>query len=113
MIYKLLRAEEWAALQKDGVFRGSPVDLKDGFIHFSDAGQAEETAARHFEGVDDLVLAQVDPQKLPKPPVWEVSRGGAKFPHLYAPLPLSAVTQTWTLSRGAGGRHQFPETLKG
>jgi uncharacterized protein (DUF952 family) len=111
VIYKLLRPGEWDELRRLGRFAGSPVDRKDGFIHFSSAAQARETAARHFDGVADLVLAEVDPARLDPPPVWEPSRGGALFPHLYAALPLAAVTRTWTLSLGPDGRHSFPIEL--
>lgn len=109
MIYKLLRPEEWAAFQAAGAFTGSPADARDGFIHFSTAAQAAETAARHFAGAPELVLAEVDPARLPKEPAWEPSRGGALFPHLYAALPLSAVTRTWLLRRAPDGRLELPE----
>jgi uncharacterized protein (DUF952 family) len=108
MIYKILRAAEWEAFRREGVFRGSPVDLKDGFIHFSTAAQAAETARRHFAGEKDLVLAEVDPARLDEALRaalrWEPSRGGDLFPHLYAPLPLRAVTRTWPLPSDAGER---------
>lgn len=108
MIYKLLRAAEWEELKTKSAFAGAPVDLADGFMHFSTAEQVRETAAKHFAAVDGLVLAEVDAEKLPKPPVWEPSRGGQLFPHLYSALPLSAVTRTWTLVLGPDGGHVFP-----
>lgn len=108
MIYKLLRPAEWKALDESGSFAGSPVDHKDGYIHFSTARQAAETARRHFaEG--DVVLAEVHPAKLEKAPVWEPSRGGELFPHLYGPLPKAAVTRHWALSRGKDGALSLPE----
>lgn len=108
MIYKLFRAAEWTAAQAESRFTGSPVDIKDGFIHFSTAAQAAETAARHFAGEEGLVLAEVDPARLSPLLKWEPSRGGALFPHLYDALPLSAVVRTWVLSVGPDGRHAFP-----
>ena len=108
MIYKLFRAAEWAAAKDGAGFAGSPLDLKDGFIHFSTAAQAQETAARHFAGEKGLVLAEVDPAKLDAPLKWEPSRGGALFPHLYGALPMAAITRTWTLAAGPDGRHSFP-----
>ena len=111
MIYKLLRAGEWAEVQERSVFLGSPVDRADGFIHFSTAAQVRETAAKHFAGASELVLAEVDPARLVPPPVWEPSRGGQLFPHLYAPLPLAAVVRTWNIFLGPDGHHGFPEEL--
>jgi uncharacterized protein (DUF952 family) len=107
-IYKLLRAEEWAAFQAAGVFAGAPADKKDGYIHFSTAAQVKETAAKHFAGVDGLVLAEVDPRKLGAALKWEPSRGGQLFPHLYSPMPLTAVQRTWPLPLGGDGLHVFP-----
>lgn len=111
MIYKLFRAAEWAAAKDAVRFAGSALDLKDGFIHFSTAAQAEETAARHFADERGLVLAQIDPALIGAPLTWEPSRGGALFPHLYGSLPLSAVVRTWTLEPGPDGRHAFPPAL--
>ncbi len=111
MIYKLFRAAEWAATKDAARFAGSALDLKDGFIHFSTAAQAAETAARHFSGESGLVLAQIDPARIDASLTWEPSRGGALFPHLYGSLPLNAVVRTWTLDLGPDGRHSFPPGL--
>lgn len=108
MIYKLLRAEEWAAFQAKGFFTGASVDVKDGYIHFSTAEQVRETAAKHFAGVAGLVLAEVDPRALGAALKWEPSRGGQLFPHLYSPMPLTAVLRTWPLALGPDGRHVLP-----
>ncbi|TBR26265.1 DUF952 domain-containing protein [bacterium] len=110
-IYKLLRADEWAAFQAQRVFSGAPVDLKDGYIHFSTAAQVRETAAKHFAGAADLVLAEVDPRLLGAALKWEPSRGGQLFPHLYSPMSLKAVVRTWTLALGPDGRHEFPAKI--
>ncbi|MDD5303152.1 MAG: DUF952 domain-containing protein [Elusimicrobia bacterium] len=112
MIYKLFRAAEWAAARAECRFTGSPADLKDGFIHFSTAAQAAETAAKHFAGERRLVLAEIDPDRLASPLKWEPSRGGALFPHLYGALPLGAVVRTWVLALGPDGRHAFPPGLR-
>ncbi|KGM30343.1 DUF952 domain-containing protein [Inquilinus limosus] len=109
-IYKICSAAEWAAAEAAGAYRGSAVDHKDGFIHFSTAEQAEETAARHFAGRDGLVLVAVDPDRLGAALRWEPSRGGALFPHLYAELPLGAVQGVAPLSL-VDGRHVFPPRL--
>ena len=110
-IYKIFRADEWAGAQRAGRFTGSADDRRDGFIHFSTAGQLEGTAAKHFAGEAGLVLAEVDAAALGPDLRWEPSRGGQLFPHLYGDLPLAAVTRTWPLPL-AEGAHVFPEGLK-
>ncbi len=89
--YKILTATQWALFQQDRVFHGAPVDLSDGYIHLSDASQLQGTLDKHFAGQSDLVIAQIDLSQLHGDIKWEVSRGGALFPHLYGPLPLRAV----------------------
>lgn len=79
LIYKIFRADEWAALQRDGETAGAPVDLADGFVHFSTAEQAAETAAKHFAGQEGLVLLACDGDAMGDALKWEVSRGGALF----------------------------------
>ena len=98
----------WRATETTGVFTGAPVDLADGFIHFSTAEQVAETAARHFAGQQDLVLAAIDAAMLGAALRYEPSRGGALFPHLYGTLPLTAVRWVKPLPLGAHG-HVFPE----
>ena len=107
-IYKISPAGLWHEAEQAGAFTGAPVDLADGFIHFSTAGQVRETAARHFAGQADLVLVAVDGDALGTALRYEPSRGGALFPHLYGTLPLSAVRWVKPLPLGPGG-HEFPE----
>ena len=107
MIYKILRAEEWEALRNTGELAGSPVDLADGFIHFSTAAQAAETARRHFDGAEGLRLAAVDDAQLGDALRWEPSRGGDLFPHLYRPLRLKDLAWCQPLPLGPDG-HMFP-----
>ncbi|MEL6210725.1 MAG: DUF952 domain-containing protein, partial [Pseudomonadota bacterium] len=83
LIYKIFRPGEWAALEQAGETAGAPIDVSDGFVHFSTAAQAAETAAKHFAGEGDLVLVAVDAEGLGADLKWEPSRGGALFPHLY------------------------------
>ena len=90
--YKILTAEQWALFQADGVFLGAPVDLADGYIHLSTSDQVQGTLNKHFGGASGLVIAEVDLAALGDTVKWEVSRGGALFPHIYAPLPIAAVT---------------------
>jgi uncharacterized protein (DUF952 family) len=109
-IYKICDESTWHAAERAGVFRGAAIDLTDGFIHFSTAAQVAETAARHFAGVDGLLLIAVDGDALGTALKWEPSRGGDLFPHLYGPLPVSGPVR-WVkpLPRGAHGRHVFPD----
>jgi len=111
IIYKIVPDVLWQAARETGIFEGSAVDLADGFIHFSSAAQLHETAARHFAGQPDLLLVAVDGALLGADLVYEASRGGALFPHLYAPLPLSAVLYEKSLPLLADGTHQFPEIV--
>jgi uncharacterized protein (DUF952 family) len=107
-LYKICPAALWRAAERDGVFRGSEVDLHDGFIHFSSAAQVAETASKHFAGADDLLLIAVDGARLGAALKWEPSRAGALFPHLYSELHLTAVTRVAPLPIGRDGRHVFP-----
>jgi len=108
LIYKIAPDSLWRDAEAAGVFSGAPVDLADGFIHFSTAEQVRETAAKHFAGQDNLLLIAVDAEKLDDALKWEVSRGGALFPHLYAPLALAAVRKVESLPLGVDGAHVFP-----
>ncbi len=91
--FKIFTADQWTQFDRDGVFQGAPVDLADGYIHMSTADQVEETLAKHFAGQSGLIVATIDLTGFGDALKWEVSRGGALFPHLYAPLPLSAVLE--------------------
>jgi uncharacterized protein (DUF952 family) len=110
-IYKICTASEWHAAEHAGVYRGSVVDHRDGFIHFSTAEQANETAGKWFAGQRDLVLIAVDADALGTGLKWEPSRGGALFPHLYGELELKAVLRVDPLPLDASGRHVFPKPM--
>ena len=107
-IYKIATSLQWTAARFSGRFEGAPVDLADGYIHFSTAAQVRETAAKHFAGQRDLVLVAVDAAKLGDALKWEPSRGGALFPHLYAPLGMDAVLWVKALRLAEDGSHVFP-----
>lgn len=112
IIYKICDRAGWDEARRAGIFRGAPVDERDGFIHFSTAAQVRETAAMHFAEKTDLMLIAVDAALLGEALKWELSRGGALFPHLYTPLPLGAVLWAKPLPLGGDGRHVFPEPLE-
>ncbi|MCR9150196.1 MAG: DUF952 domain-containing protein [Rhodobacteraceae bacterium] len=107
-IFKIFRRSEWDAFRAAGATRGAPVDLADGYIHFSTAAQVAGTAARHFASESDLVLVAVDPGRLGADLRWEPSRGGQLFPHLYRELRLTDVLWDKSLPLGSAG-HIFPE----
>ncbi len=107
LIYKILRPAEWAELQAKGESQGAPIDIADGYVHFSTAAQARGTAAKHFAGEGGLILAALEAEALGEALKWEVSRGGAKFPHLYAPLRLADVIWHRDLPL-QDGAHVFP-----
>ncbi|WP_316014854.1 DUF952 domain-containing protein [Roseobacter sp. HKCCA0434] len=109
-IYKIFRSHEWETLQRDGMTLGAPVDVADGYIHFSTAETVRETAAKHFAGEDDLILAWADSDSFGDDLKFEESRGGALFPHLYRSLRADEIAGHAALPLVAGV-HQFPETL--
>lgn len=89
--FKIFTADQWTAFVRDGRFAGAPVDLADGYIHMSTAGQLQGTLDKHFAGQAGLVIAEIDLTHFGEAVRWEVSRGGELFPHLYDELPFGAV----------------------
>ncbi len=108
-IYKICPASAWREAERQGVFRGSPVDLRDGFIHFSTAAQVEETARKHFAGQTGLFLIAVNVDALGDALRWERSRNDELFPHLYGELDLGAVTAVHSMLARSNGFHDIPE----
>lgn len=111
LIYKIVEPAAWQAAEQTGCFVGAPVDLLDGFIHFSASDQLRETAAKHFAGKRDLLLVAVAADALGDALKWEVSRGGALFPHLYGMLSLTDVVWVEPLPLDTEGCHRFPERV--
>jgi uncharacterized protein (DUF952 family) len=109
LIYKIVHAAEWAAAS--GNYAGSAKDRADGFLHFSTAEQIPGTLARYYADADDLVLVAVDADALGAALKFEPSRDGALFPHLYAPLPLSAVRWVRAITRDAQGAFVLPDGM--
>lgn len=102
-IYKILDRKDWDAAVKAGRFDGATIDRHDGYIHFSTAEQAQETAEKHFHGQPDLVVAGFEAEDLGEALRWEPSRGGQLFPHLYAPLDPSLVRTVTEAPLGPDG----------
>lgn len=113
MIFKIANGATWRAACDEGEFRGSADDLRDGFIHFSAPHQVRETAAKHFKGQRDLLLLAFDETRLGEALVWEPSRGGDLFPHLYGALSTSLVLWERALNLDADGIPIFPEGVAG
>lgn len=107
LIYKIFRAAEWQAMQADGETAGAPVDLADGYIHFSTADTAAATAAKYFAGVDGLWLVTADSDAMAADLRWEPARGGVLFPHLYRPFRMTDVVAAAPLPL-VDGAHVFP-----
>ncbi|HSP24256.1 MAG TPA: DUF952 domain-containing protein [Saliniramus sp.] len=110
-IYKIVPASLWREAERIGRLDGAPVDLADGCIHFSTAEQVRESGGKQFSGQDDLLLVTVDTNLLHDALVYEPSRGGALFPHLYAPLPLEAVSSVEPLPMNPDGSHVYPKSI--
>ncbi|MDC0710835.1 DUF952 domain-containing protein [Stigmatella sp. ncwal1] len=107
--FKIVAASEWAAALAQGVYSGSEVDRADGYIHMSTAGQLAETARRHYAGRSSLLLLTVSLDELGDALRWEPSRGGDLFPHLYAPLAVTAVTAVRACSVSPEGTMRFED----
>lgn len=112
LIYKILTGPEWAELERRGETPGAPVDLADGFVHFSTGAQVHETAAKHFSGQEKLMLLAIRAESLGDALKWEPSRGGALFPHLHGLLRHADVVWARPLPLAAGGAHVFPEGVE-
>ena len=111
LIYKIATQDQWSIAENAGEFLGAPIDLEDGYIHFSTAETVRETAAKHFAAQDDLLLIAIDEAALGTHLIYEVSRGGAKFPHLYGVLNLSHVVWAQPLPLGDNQLHIFPKGI--
>ncbi len=109
IIYKITPASAWREAERQGVYRGSADDLRDGFIHFSTAAQVAETARKHYRGQTGLFLVAVDAAALGDALRWEPSRNDELFPHLYGELDLGAVTDVLSLRARSDGTHDIPE----
>jgi uncharacterized protein (DUF952 family) len=111
VVYTLVRGADWRAAERAGAYGGSADDVRDGFLHFSTAAQVKESARKHRRGEPDLWLIEADAARLGDALQWEPASGGKRpglFPHLYGPLPLSAVLSATRLPLRGDGAHDFP-----
>ncbi len=111
LAYKIIPENLWREAEAAGVFHGAPVDLADGFIHFSTASQTPETAAKHFADQRGLLLVTIEAGDFGAAMKWEPSRGGALFPHLYGPLPIARAMSVRPIPTGPDGAHDFTGLL--
>jgi len=112
-VYKIATEAAFAPARTGASFAGMPIDAADGYMHFSTAGQLAETLRLHFAGQDALVLLAVRSKDLGAGLVWEPSRGGALFPHLYGgPLRTAAIEWEAPLSVAADGTCILPEAVR-
>lgn len=107
-IFHLAFADDWRAAEERGEYRistrGATLD-EVGFLHAGHGHQVAGVAERYYADVtEDLVLLVIDPDRLDVPLIEEVPRGGAEaFPHIYGPLPVSAVVDVRAVGRTADG----------
>lgn len=111
LVLKIVTTEQWTSATEAGRFDGAPVDLGDGYIHLSTPDQVRETAKKHFAGQTDLQLVAFEADTLGPELLWEPSRGGALFPHLYRSLSPTEALWVRPLPLDADGEHVFPETV--
>ena len=110
-IFKIIDKEEWQKAKQTGTYEGSKKDIEDGYIHFSEQDQVEETLKRHYLKVENLVLLKVNAFKL-EHLLWEQASNGDMYPHLYSPLDIEHVVNEFELPLNDDGIHQLPEILK-
>lgn len=110
MIYKILRQNEWMELKSRGSTSGAPIDVQDGYIHFSTASQVAETTEKYFKGLEDLFIAAVDDSKISDELIWEPARNNQLFPHLYRNLQLTEIIWCKALKL-RNGKHVLPSKI--
>ena len=108
-VFKVCEKDEWEKIKQNDFFEGSKIDKNDGFIHFSTPEQLKGTLEKYFKSKGRLYLLEVNTDTLNF--VWEVSRNKQQFPHLYEPLPLSAVENVYKIFVDTEGKHIIPEQV--
>ncbi len=107
-IYHLSLVSDWEDAVRAGEYRMSTLGRtldQEGFIHFSRAGaQLAGVAERYYADVTaPLVLLTIDADGLAivdEPPA---PGSPERYPHLYGPLPLTAVVAVTPMARDGDG----------
>ena len=110
-VYKICTKSEWNDAKQNKIFKGTPLDFKDGYIHFSDINQIKQTLNKFYLNQPNLVLLKVDALKLQKL-VWEQSSSGDMFPHLYSDFDIDCVVKEYPLDLKEDGNHKIPSEIK-
>ena len=109
-VYKICTKSECSEAKHNNVFKGTALDLKDGYIHFSDKDQVKQTLNKFYINQTNLIILKVDSLKL-KNLVWEQSTDGTMFPHLYSDLDLDFVVKEYIIDLNDDGKHNLPDEL--
>ena len=103
----------WQEAQQSGEYRMSTRGVtlaEEGFIHCSLRHQLRGVAESFYADADDLVVLVVDSARLAAPLRFEAPEPGAEeFPHIYGPLPVSAVVDVVAVTRDGDGRFVLPQ----
>ena len=110
-IFKIIDKDDWQKAKQIGTYGGSKKDIEDGYIHFSEEDQVEETLRRHYPNKENLLLLKVNAFKL-EHLLWEQASNGDMYPHLYSPLDIANVEEEFELPLNDDGNHILPEILK-
>jgi uncharacterized protein (DUF952 family) len=106
VIFHFCPADVWAAAQPAGEYAADTL-ATEGFIHCSPAELAHLPANALARGRTDLVLLEIDEARLPEPPRWEHGDpddpSSPLFPHIYGPIPLTAVVGVRPFPPGSDG----------
>ncbi len=98
-VFKILRPGEWQPNQNSRAYTGAPVDVADGYIHFSTIDQLQETADKYFSDQPAVHVIAFSANAWADGLRWEPSRGSQMFPHLYRPLDMTLAAKSWRLEK--------------
>jgi uncharacterized protein (DUF952 family) len=109
VLYHIAVGTDWAQAQRAGEYRMSTRGrtlAAEGYIHASTASQVLPVANAYYrDEPGDLLLLVLDPARIGAEIRWEQVPGSADpFPHIYGPLPVSAVRQAIPLPRDESGQ---------